>query len=85
MLVIREDDVGNAGSEKGKGVPLDRKESGEVHGSTGTTESRSDVTTSQRLKRWHGKSDKHAMKEARLFQRGRQWEKASPMGSSNVR
>ena len=28
------------------------------------------VTTSQRLKRWQGKSDKRAKKEARLFQRG---------------
>ena len=26
-----QDDVGHAGSEKGNGVPLDRKESGEVH------------------------------------------------------
>ena len=39
----------------------------------------------QRLKRWQGKSDKPVKKEARLFQRGRQWEKASATGSSNVR
>ena len=49
-----------------------------------TTQSRSGVTTSQRLKRWQGKSDKHAKKVARLFQRDRQWEKAGPMESSNV-
>ena len=35
----------------------------------------------QLLKRWQAKSDKLAKKEVRLFQRDRQWEKASPMGS----
>ena len=38
-----------------------------------TAESRSDVTTSQRLRQWRGKSHKLAEKGARLFQRVRQW------------
>ena len=52
---------------------------------SGTTQSRSDVTTSQRLKHWQGKSDKLAKKDARLFQRDHKWVKGSPTGSSNVR
>ena len=38
-----------------------------------TTQSRSDVTQSQRLKHWQEKLGKHDKKGARLFQRGRQW------------
>ena len=52
---------------------------------SGTTELRSGATTSRRLKHWRGKSHKLAKREARLFKRDRQWEKASPMGSSDVR
>ena len=37
------------------------------------------------IEQWRGKSHKLAKKVARLFQRGRRWETASPMGSSNVR
>ena len=39
----------------------------------------------QRSKRWRGKSRKLAKKGVRPFRRGRQWERASPMESSNVR
>ena len=40
--------------------------------------------SSRRLKRWQGKSDKPVKKEAKPFQRDRQLEKTSQMGSSNV-
>ena len=80
-----EDDMGNVGSEKKeRSSPGSQREQRDSLINSGTTQSRSAVTTSQRLKHWQGKSDKLAKKEARLFQRDRQWEKASPMGSSNV-
>ena len=51
---------------KGNGVSLDRKGSSEIRRSA--SQPRSDATTSQRLKRWQGTSDKLAKKVARLCQ-----------------
>ena len=61
--------MGNAGSKERNGVPLDRKDIGEVLINPGTTQSRLAVTTSQRLNYLQGKQDKLAKKVARLFQR----------------
>ena len=45
--------------------------------SLGTTESHSDVTRNQRLRRWQGISHKLTKKEVRLSQRDHQWESQS--------
>ena len=78
--------MGDAGSKEGDRVPLDRPKSSKIHRSAWTQQgSRSDATVNQRSKRWREKSRKLAMKGVRPFRRGRQWEKASPTESSNVR
>ena len=75
------DDVGYAGSEKGNGVSLDRKESSEVHRPTRAQQSHAQVRLKRRRERLH----KLVNKGVRLCQRDRQWEKVSLTGSSSVR
>ena len=70
---------------KGLNVPGSKREQQDSLINLHTTQSRSGVSTSRRLRQWRGKSHKLAKKVARLFQRGRRWETASPMGSSSVR
>ena len=74
--------VGNAFSEESPGSQTEQQDS---LINLDTTQSRSGVPTSRRLRQWRGKSHKPAKKGVRLCQRDRQREKVSPTGSSSVR
>ena len=69
----------------GTEFPGSQREQRDSSTNSGTTESRPDATTKRRSKLRQGTSDKHAKREAKLFQRGRQWQQVSPTGSMNVR
>ena len=70
---------------RGQSSPGSPREQQNSSISLDTTGSRSDATMNQGSKRWRQKSRKLAKKGVRPFRRGRQWEKASPMETSNVR
>ena len=73
--------MGNAGSEKRNGVPWIAKRAAEFIGQLGHNRLTRRCDNELAIEALKGNSDKLAKKEARLFQRDRQWEKASPMGS----
>ena len=78
VLVIRERRHKMTWSmSKRNGVPVDCKESSEVHRPTRAQQSHAQM----RQRTCDRSTDEPAKKEARLFQRDRQWERVSPTGS----